>query len=124
MTYKDLLKLQPWLRYIDVNNISSRLLEYTQGDVFIAFNVIHSIYELHSIDSYRVTGFSQNATISPEYLNGFLYTDYRANELKKFLYEVQDKRECLTNLYDNRDNRKSDLKARLKVIERTMGMPI
>ena len=122
--YKTVLKLQPWLRYVDSHSISSKLLTYTHGDIFIAFNTLSQNYELHSVKSFYISGFSQNAVIDPEYVNGFIYTDYRANELRKFLYDVVDRREKNANLYDRHEAMKNDLHGLYKSIERTMGTKV
>ena len=88
MTHADILRYNPHLRFVDVYNISSRLLNYTQGDTFIVFNIIKLKYELHSVSSFFISGSSYEADIDKEFVNGFIYADYRANELKKFLSEV------------------------------------
>lgn len=122
--YKTVLKLQPWLKYVNSYNISSKLLNYTNDDIFIAFNTITQNYELHSVKSFYISGFSQNAVIDKEYVNGFIYTDYRANELKKFLYEVQDRRERNSNLYDRQEAINNNLHGLYKSIERTIGTKV
>ena len=84
MTYTDILRYNPHLRFVDAYNISSRLLEYTNGDTFIVYNTLKDKYELHSISSFFISDSSYEADIDKEFVNGFIYTDYRANELKKF----------------------------------------
>lgn len=120
-----MLRYQPWLRFVDNHNISSILLEYTDGNVFVAFNTINQQYEVHSVKSFYMSGFSQNAVIEPEYINGFLYTDYRANELRKFADDVQHRRMMTNSLYDRPIlTRDKELDIQLKSIERTLGTQI
>lgn len=125
MTHRNILQYQPWLRFVNINNISGRLLRYTKGNTFIAYNTITSQYELHSVDSFRLTGYSQNAVIEKEMLNNFLYKDYRATELKKFMNDLEDSRTLKNKLYDDHESkRKYRLANQLKEIERIIGTKI
>ena len=48
MDYRAVLRHQPWLEFANKHNISFRFLEYTNGDMFIAYNTITDNYEIHS----------------------------------------------------------------------------
>lgn len=125
MTYKSILRYQPWLRFININKISTRLMRYTKGDVFIAYNTLTSNYEMHSLQSFKLTGYSNNCVIEKEFLNDWLYKDFRCNELKKFLLEVQSSRELKNHIYDKQESQRSlRLKEQLKIIERAIGTKI
>lgn len=124
MIYTDLLRVQPELRLVNNYNISSRLLNYTCGDIFLAYNVIRGTYELHSINSFKLNGNSINASIPQEYVNGFILNDYAANNHNKFLYEIQDRREKSTYLYEEYEDKRFKNNDMLKVIERTMGTKV
>ncbi len=63
MTYKNILKYQPWLRFVNINNISTRLLNYSKGDIFIVYNTLTENYELHSISAFKLTVYSQNCLV-------------------------------------------------------------
>ena len=121
MTYANILRYNPHLRFVDVYNISSRLLEYTNGDTFIVFNTLKNKYELHSISSFFISDSSYEADIDKEFINGFIYTDYRANELKKFLSEVHSMRDEKHHLYDEFERKRRDITSQIKTIERTLG---
>ena len=121
MTYADILRYNPHLRFVDVYNISSRILEYTNGDTFIVYNILKDKYELHSVSSFFTSDSSYEADIDKEFINGFIYTDYRANELKKFLSEVHSRRDEQHHLYDEFERKRWDLKSQMKTIERTLG---
>ncbi len=121
MTYADILRYNPHLRFVDSYGISSRLLQYTRGDTFLVFNTLKNKYELHSVSSFRLSDSSYEADIDKEFVNGFIYTDYRANELKKFLSEVHSRREEQHHLYDEFERNRWDLKSKMKTIERTLG---
>lgn len=122
MTYKDILRYQPWLRFININNISDRFLKYTKGDMFVAYNTKTGCYELHSIKSFKLTNYSHNVTIEKELLNGWLYQDFRATELKKFMLDIESDRILKKHNYDVYEKtRPARLKNQLKMIERIAG---
>ena len=123
MNYKNVMNYQPWLRLVNIRNISDRFLKATNNDMFVVFNTIKDTYELHSVDSFRLTGYSHNTTIDPVFLNGYLLTDYKANNFKRFAIDVISRRQKLEHLYEKAEqqDRMSPL---YKKIERTMGTKI
>jgi len=123
MNYRDVLNYQPWLKFVNTCQISTRLLDYTKGDTFVVFNMISQNHELHSVNSFRLTGFSLNATLEPEMINSFIYHDFRANELKKFMLDVQSRREFNDLLFKKRNN-VFDTRHGMKSIERTLGTKV
>ena len=122
MDYKAVLRHQPWLRFANKHNISFRFLEYTDGDMFIAYNTITNNYEIHSVRSYRLTDSSCNGVLEENQVNGFAYEQFRESELKKFMLEIMSNNEKVNNLYDRHENsRHSNLERSLKQIELTLG---
>lgn len=121
MTYQDILRHQPWLTLINRHNVSDRLLEVSRGDLFVVFNHIHQTYEVHSVESYKINGYSQNATIENNMVNGFLVNDYKATNLKEHGEELSSYRDKTNRLYDKHEEKRFDTSRLLKSIERTLG---
>lgn len=121
----DVVRLQPWLRYYNVYNISDRLLEATSGDLFVCYNTIRDTYEVHSTRSFQVYASSVEFVIDKSLLNGWLVTDYKARNLKKFMTEEVSRREYTSYLYDKQDERNFNMLGQtLKKIEKTLGRAI
>lgn len=123
MNYQDILKQNPRFKMINNFNITDRLQAESNNDLFVVYDTIKATYELHSVKSYMITGFSHNATIDQSYINGYLVNDFKANNLKKFALDIQDRNQKLNYLYDlQKDKNKSvDL---LKLVERTIGTKV
>ena len=122
MDYKAVLRHQPWLRFANKHNISFRFLEYSHGDLFIAYNTITNNYELHSVRSYKLTDSSCNGVLEPNQVNGFAYEQFRESELRKFMLEIISNNEHINSLYDRHEaKRSSNLERSLKQIELTIG---
>lgn len=125
MTYKNILKYQPWLRFVNINNISTRLLNYSKGDIFIVYNTLTENYELHSISAFKLTGYSQNCVVEKDLLNDWLYKDFRASELKKFMLDIQSNRELKEYYYNDFEQKRPErLREQLKLLERVVGTKI
>lgn len=125
MTYKNILRYQPWLRFVNINNISNRLLNYSKGDVFVAYNTLTENYEMHSISAFKLTGYSQNCIIEKDLLNDWLYKDFRSSELKKFMLDVQSDRQLKDHYYNDFENKRPErLREQLKILERIVGTKI
>ena len=123
MTYKDILRHNPRFKMINIFNITNRLQQISKNDLFIVYDTIKATYELHSVKSYIMTGFSHNSTIDKEFINGFIINDFKANDLNKFALDIQDRNEKLNYLYDlNKDKNKA--KDLLKLVERTIGTKV
>jgi hypothetical protein len=97
------------------------MLELTKGDLFIAYNVLKGVHEVHSVENFKINNISFNVALEPEMVNGFVYNDYKANNLKMFVKEVQDKREKTNYLLEQSNDKRQDKLASLEVIERTIG---
>lgn len=122
MDYKAVLRNQPWLRLANKHNISFRFLEYTKGDMFIAYNNITGNYEVHSVNSYRLTDSSCNGVLEENQINGFAYEQFRESELKKFMLDIVHNNAHINHLYDTQESKRSDsLDRQLKQIELTLG---
>ena len=125
MTYKNVLRHQPWLKLININNISVMLLTYTHGDIFIAYNTLNGEYELHSVKSFKLTGYSDNTIVDKDMLNSYLYTDFRCHEHRKFKNDLEDTRLLRENYYNKYEEDSSKRKTNnLKVLERIIGTKI
>jgi hypothetical protein len=124
MNYKDVLRYQRELRFTNKNNISNRMLNLSTGDLFVAYNVLKGNYELHSVENFKINGISYNVTLEPEMVNGFLFNDFKANNLKMFVKEVQDKREKTNYRYEQAEEKRFDQTSNLNIIERTIGTKV
>lgn len=124
MTYKHLLRYKPWLRPVHEFNICNRMLEATNGNVFIVYNTIQHAYELHTIEAYNLSGDSYNTSLDKECINGFIYYDYRANNYTLFQDEVYSERKRREIVYDKQEQKKHDLDSLLKMVERTLGTKV
>ena len=124
MKYKDVLRYQPELRFFNKNNISSRMLNFTNGDLFVAYNVIKGAYELHSVENFEINCISLNVSLEKEMLNGFILNDFKANNLKKFMYEVQDRREKTNYRLEEAEEKRLNENSALRVVERTIGTKV
>lgn len=121
MNYKDVLRFQPELRFVNLYNISNRMLKLTRGDNFIAYNVIRGSYELHSVENYKLNAMSFNVSLDKEMVNGFIVNDFKLNNLKMFLYDVQDRRIKNNYRYDEAEDRRFNETSKLDIVERTLG---
>ena len=124
MNHKQVLRYQPWLRLVNKHNISDRLLSLTNGDIFIAFNTRKDTYELHSVKSFRLSAGSSNANLEPEFVNGFIVTDFKANNLRKFAIDLESQRQRSDYLYKKAEEKRASLNDMLKIVERTIGTKI
>lgn len=123
MNYLDILRHNPRFKMINNFNITDRLQNISNNDLFVVFDTIKGTYELHSVRSYKLTGFSHNASLDQEFINGFIINDFKANDLKKFALDIQDRNEKLNYLYDsNKDKNKA--KDLLRMVERTIGTKV
>ena len=124
MNYKDVIKFQPELRFANAHNISSRMLELTKGDIFVAYNVIRGVHEVHSVENYKINGMSFNVSLDKEMVNGFLVNDYKVNNLKMFVKEVQDRREKTNYRLEQAEEKRLNDNSALTVVERTIGTKV
>jgi hypothetical protein len=124
MNYKDVIRFQPELRFTNAHNISYRMLELTKGDIFVAYNVIRGVHEVHSVENYKLSGMSFNVSLDREMINGFLLNDYKLNNLKMFVKEVQDRREKTNYRLEEAESKRFDQNTALDVVERTLGTKV
>lgn len=126
MNYKQVLKHQPELRFCNKRKISERLLNETNGDLFVAYNVLRGVHELHSVENFMQNGISFNVSLDEEMVNGFILNDFKANNHRKFVTELQDTRDK-TN-YRLEQSEEAALKQRAEQIklvsERTIGTKV
>jgi len=121
MNYKDVLRFQPELRFTNIYDISDRMLKLTNGDLFIAYNVIRGTHEMHSVENFKINSISFNVSIPLEMLNGFLVNDYKANNLKMFVYDVQNRRNKTNYRLEKAEEDRLKDNTSLLVVERTLG---
>ena len=120
MTPKDCIRNKPWLKISEKNNITDRLLKSTNGQAFIVFNVIQQNYELHTIEAYRLSGDSYNASIPIDILNQFIVIDYQIKDMSKNLLEVMSDN-MQYEQHKKRLSRDDLLRQQFKTIERVLG---
>lgn len=120
------LKKQPWLRLIDIRNVSSRLLGTTSGDIFIAYNTINDSYELHACSNYDEQRNSCNAVIPDEMLGGVIVKDYKANNHRKNAQRLEDERAYNNFLYEKaaEKTQHSLTSERINIVARTLGRQV
>lgn len=127
MNYKDILRIKPWLKLVNVGNISDRLLKSTNGNAFVVFNLIHCEYQIHTIQAERLSGDSYNANIPIEVLNQWIIDDYNSNDFQKYVDDAisaQQKSEYLNSDVVSSNRRNLQLRGQLETIERVMGTKI
>jgi hypothetical protein len=124
MDYKDVIRFQPELRFANAHNISNRMLELTNGDIFVAYNAIRGVHEVHSVENYKLNGISFNVSLDAEMVNGFLVNDYKSNNLKMFVKEVQDRREKTNYRLEEAESKRFNQNTALDVVERTLGTKV
>jgi len=79
---------------------------------------------LHSVNSFRLSAGSSNAPLEPEFVNGFIISDFKANNHKKFGMEIESQRQKKDYLFKKAEENRSSLDNMLKTIERTIGTKI
>ena len=117
------LRCFPYLKPVNTLNLFERFLKESNGSMLLLYNKKRDTYELHSLKSFEFTGESLNAVVPEDVLHGWLVTDYRANDNKKFALEVEADREFTNELLSNYDNRGFELlqKRTLTTIEKMIG---
>lgn len=122
-TLSQVLNKQHHLRLCNINRVSDRLLQRTNGDCFIAFNTLNDCYELHSISSFDEGCNSCNAVIPEEWLNWRIIEDFLANNHKKFGQELEDERNQMSAYLDRQEEKNQSLltSGRIGVVQRTLG---
>lgn len=124
MDYTHVLKHQPWLRVVNRYNVTDRLQTLTKGNLFVVYNTLNGCYELHSVTGYKMTGSSIQVGLDEWMVNGFIVNDFKANNLRANLIDVQHDREKLNLLYDRFEDKRFNVKERAKIIERVMGTKV
>ena len=117
------LRAFPYLKPVHINNLYKRLLEASNGSLLLLYNKSRDTYELHSLKSFMYDGESINAVVPEDVLNGWLVTDYRANDIKKFATEVESERSYTNSLLENYDNKGFEMlqKRTLTTVEKMIG---
>ena len=88
MNYKDILRIKPWWKLYNGNNLSKRLLKSTNGNAFIVFNNIQLEYQLHTVQAEIMSGDSTNANIPQEVLNQWIIEDYNSTDFEKYVDDI------------------------------------
>lgn len=119
MNYKTILRYNPELRLCDIQQISTRLLKITKGNMFLAYNTLHDSYELHTVKSFKYTGVSLNATLDDDMLSAWLIKDVRAYSEEG----AKDRRAEQNHRYESHEDEVSSLSITrgLQMVERTIG---
>ncbi len=122
----EILRFYKELRLVNIGNISTRLLRETNGDTFLAYNILRDTYEVHSINSFKHNRMSCNGVIEVENINQELIENIKVNNIKKFGDQILSRREYLENLLDQHDNFKEEqlYKKGHKMIKQSLGREI
>ena len=100
---------KPWLKLINTNNITNRLLQETKGNAFIVYNLLQQSYELHTKEAYYLSGDSYNCSLDRELLTQFLIWDYKANDFANHLNDILSIKEEYELIKNKREKLKEDL---------------
>ena len=123
---QDFLRAFPYLKPVHINNLYDRLLHASDGTLMLLYNLRRDTFELHSLKSFRMTGDSLNAVVEDDMLNGWLVTDYLANNNNKFALEMESDRQITNDTLEANDGRGLELLTTraLKTIETMVGREI
>lgn len=117
------LRAFPYLKPVNINNLYNRLFEASRGSLLLLYNKYRNTYELHSLKSFMYDGESINAVVPEDVLNGWLVTDFKANNVKKFAMEIEADRTYTNSLLENYDNKGLELlqERALTTVEKMIG---
>lgn len=127
MNYKDILRVKPWLKFYNNDNLSTRLLKATNGNAFIVYNNIQQEYQLHTVQAELLSGDSTNSNIPSDVLNQWIIEDYNANDFEKYVDDIKSNNqlsEYLNKYKQSYAYRERELTEQLATIERVMGTKI
>lgn len=127
MTYKDILRIKPWLEFYNVGKLSSRLLKSTNGNAFIVYNNVQKEYQLHTVQAELLSGDSTNANIPQDVLNQWIIEDYNSTDFEKYVDDIMSVHQQNEYIHDEKfsdQRRKMELSHQLGTIERVMGTKI
>ena len=122
----DFLKANPHLKPVHNYNLYERFQKLSHGTLYFVYNTARDTYELHSTKSFMYDGESINAVIEEDMLNGWLVTDYKANDVTKFGLEISSERELHNKFLEDQDGKGLELLTTrtLKTIETMVGREI
>ena len=120
------LRTHPYLKPVNICNLYERLLEVSDNTMHLVYNVFRDTYEIHSSKSFKYNGESLNAVIAEDMLNGWLITDFLANNVKKFGIEIESERFLHNKTMEDYEDKGLDLLTTrtLKTIETMVGREI
>lgn len=101
-----LLRTQPHLTYYNYANISDRLLEETDNDLFVVYNKYRDKYEVHSIKKFYDSPHAKSIVgtyLEQKHLCGWLTTDVKARDLRRFGKEIAHEEEYMDIIMDNHE---------------------
>lgn len=101
---QEILRMYKELRVINCGNITDRLLDASNGDMFVAYNTLRDTYEIHSVDSFKQNRMSINTTIEEEQLNQEIIEIIKSSDIRRFGTEIRSDREYIEKLFDNRED--------------------
>ena len=124
MTYKDIIRIKPWLKLYNNGSLSSRLLKSTNGNAFIVYNNIQQEYQLHTVQAELMSGDSTNANIPVDVLNQWIIEDYNSNDFEKYVDDIISEHQINEFVHNQKNSdqyRNLELANQLNEIERVMG---
>lgn len=122
----DIFKTYKELRFININNISDRLLEATKNDLFVVYDTLRDEYQVHSILSFRLNGISINSVVDEESLNGDIISTILSSNIKRFGRDIKSDRDYINNLLDTQEKNlfKYNIERGRKMIEASLGREV
>lgn len=116
----------PYLKPSNICNLYDRFIERSNGTMLFVFNIYRNRYELHSLKSFELSDESLNVVVEEDMLNGWILTDYLANNINKFGMEVASDRELHNQSIDLVSDKGLELLTTrtLKTIETMVGREI
>lgn len=122
---EQILRANPHLKLYNYADISDRLLEVTNNNMFVVYNGFNGRFEVHSSLSYKLDkGNSLQVSFEDtSLLNDWLIRDVQANDHKKFRAEIEGTRQYLERVHDNAEENRSKqyTDSALKAIETVLG---
>lgn len=117
------LRSFPYLKPVRIHNLYNRLLKHSGNNLLLLYNKKKDTYELHSLRSFKYNQESLNAVIPDEILHGWLVTDIRANDNRKFSQEIQSERTMTNETLDLYADKGMELLQRraLTTVEKMIG---
>lgn len=118
---EEILRFYKELRVVNTGSITDRLLKVTNNDVFLAYDTVRDVYELHSVKSFKRNKMSSNGSISEDMIGGELIELIKINDIDKFGDIIQADRQYMETILDNRSESSHLMDRGKKLLTQTLG---